>query len=133
MLVLGQLTTIFFFIFKILGTQQGKENSRMYNEMVVLKLLQSMSKLISSPPEIFREQILQHFTERGEDMFKRINIWMELSNKHNNLCLENNLKTSNTETPMEPDFPLVPASRGFCLTLAGLLESFHKNLQAISD
>lgn len=104
----------------------------MYNEMVVLKLLQSMSKLVISPPEIFREQILQHFTERGEDMFKRINIWMELSNKHNNLCSENNLKTSN-ESQMEPDFPLVPASRGFCLTLAGLLENFHKNLKAINE
>ncbi|XP_013142988.1 PREDICTED: E2/E3 hybrid ubiquitin-protein ligase UBE2O [Papilio polytes] len=33
------------------GTQQGKENSRMYNEMVLLKLVQSMTRMVVSPPE----------------------------------------------------------------------------------
>ncbi len=47
------------------GTQQGRENSRLYNEMVLLKLLQSMSRLAASPPAIFREEILAHFRANG--------------------------------------------------------------------
>lgn len=61
------------------GTQQGKENSRMYNEMVVLKLVQSMTKLITSPPEVFKDQIHEHFRQKGEKFYKRIKSWMELS------------------------------------------------------
>ena len=32
-----------------------------------------------------------------------------------------------------PDFPLIPASRGFCLTLVGLLENFLKTLETIAS
>lgn len=34
---------------------------------------------------------------------------------------------------MLPEFPLIPASRGFCLTLVGVLDNFYKKLQAISQ
>lgn len=61
------------------GTQQGKENSRMYNEMVILKLVQSMTKLITSPPEVFKEQIHEHFRQKGENFYQRIKSWMKLS------------------------------------------------------
>lgn len=47
------------------GTQQGRENSRMYNEMVVLKLIQAMSKVIQAPPEIFKNEIIRHFRSRA--------------------------------------------------------------------
>jgi ubiquitin-conjugating enzyme E2 O len=47
------------------GSQQGKENSRMYNEMAVLKMVQSLSKLIAEPPLVFREEILQHFRQNA--------------------------------------------------------------------
>jgi ubiquitin-conjugating enzyme E2 O len=42
------------------GTQQGVENSRMYNEMVVLKLVQSMTRLASNPPEAFKDEVKDH-------------------------------------------------------------------------
>jgi ubiquitin-conjugating enzyme E2 O len=45
------------------GSQQGKENSRMYNEMAVLKLVQALAKLILQPPQVFQEEILQHFRQ----------------------------------------------------------------------
>lgn len=32
-----------------------------------------------------------------------------------------------------PDFPLIPASRGFCLTLAGLLESLKQKILSLND
>ena len=55
----------------------------MYNEMAILKLVQSMTKLISNPPEIFKEQICTHFKAKGEAMYKRIKYWMDLSNEFN--------------------------------------------------
>lgn len=51
----------------------------MYNEMVVLKLVQSMTKLIASPPEVFKDQIHEHFRRNGEKFYQRIRSWMELS------------------------------------------------------
>jgi ubiquitin-conjugating enzyme E2 O len=59
------------------------ENSRMYNEMAILKLVQSMTKLILNPPEIYKEQIFAHFKAKGEAMYKRIKNWMDLSNEYN--------------------------------------------------
>ena len=43
------------------GTQQGHENSRMYNEMVVLKLVQAMTRLTLHPPEAFKMEVHDHF------------------------------------------------------------------------
>lgn len=135
------------------GSQQGRENSRMYNEMVLLKLVQSMTKLITNPPEIFSEQILSHFKARGEGMFVRIKAWMDLSNEANKHAIDST--DSSTETLSKilpngsssassssspsygaaamPDFPLIPASRGFCLTLVGLLDNFQKTLKSIGN
>lgn len=48
------------------GSQQGTENSRMYNEMVVLKLIQSMTKLIQNPPAVFKTIVLDHFEKHGQ-------------------------------------------------------------------
>uniref|UniRef100_A0A182LUL4 UBC core domain-containing protein n=1 Tax=Anopheles culicifacies TaxID=139723 RepID=A0A182LUL4_9DIPT len=153
---------------KLRGSQQGKENSRMYNEMVLLKLVQSMTKLVSNPPEVFRDQILTHFHACGQRMYHRLKTWMELSNDYNrraSIKEQNEKETiapcdsddsqlkgascpdasqSDTTTEGEllsegsdpmvprPEFPLIPASRGFCLTLTGLLESFQKQLQQLT-
>jgi len=43
-------------------TQQGAENSRLYNEMALLKLTQSMAKVAANPPEVFKEEVKEHFT-----------------------------------------------------------------------
>ena len=43
------------------GSQQGNENSRMYNEMAVLKLIQALTKLLLNPPSVFKDEILTHF------------------------------------------------------------------------
>lgn len=130
------------------GSQQGKENSRMYNEMVILKLVQSMSKMIANPPEIFNAQILAHFRERGSCMQHRIKNWMDISNEANR-CENYNKESSTSTLPASastldginasipaivlPEFPLIPASRGFCLTLVGLLKKFQEILSSISS
>ena len=48
------------------GTQQGLENSRMYNEMVVLKVVQSMTRLTMNPPEAFKDEVNQHLKENAQ-------------------------------------------------------------------
>lgn len=101
----------------------------MYNEMVIIKMVQSMTKLIQSPSEVFRQQIEQHFKERGIAMYERIKGWMDASNELNN--------RSGPEAPQDPPalkgpmFSLVPASRGFCLTLNGLLENFRTKVEEL--
>lgn len=110
----------------------------MYNEMVILKLVQSMTKLIVSPPPVFREQILKHFNETGETMYQRIKSYMDLSEP---VVLENEnsvvkIKVNSVDDDdrlMPPEFPLIPASRGFCLTLVGVLDNFYKKLRAIPE
>src|SRR5690348_15336196 len=47
------------------GTEQGRENSRMYNEMVLIKLVQSMSRQIVNPPAPWIKEIKQHIYEHG--------------------------------------------------------------------
>lgn len=149
--------------FKIIiftGTQQGTENSRMYNEMVILKLLQAMSKLICNPPMIFQDQIFNHFRTKGKEMCERIRYWMTISdqnasdNVYSNIFqqfnvfkniklrfLKGNYKDmSNVAGTTEqistkyklPEFSLLPASRGFCLTVSNLLDQFEKVIESIA-
>lgn len=102
------------------GTQQGCENSQIYNERVVIKLLQSTMKLLEAPPEIFRERIVNHFKRRGAGMIERIGKWVELSKDTGN---EDKVGVGADSVP---DFPLVPASRGFCITVESLLGRFRQ-------
>lgn len=44
-------------------TAEGAENSRMYNEMVIIKMLQSVERMIKSPPETFENEIKEHTEE----------------------------------------------------------------------
>ncbi|XP_039753819.1 (E3-independent) E2 ubiquitin-conjugating enzyme isoform X5 [Pararge aegeria] len=98
------------------GTQQGTENSRMYNEMVLLKLVQSMTKMITNPPEPFRDEILQHLRNSSADLCRRLEGLVALSN-------------GEPTDVAPPDYPLIPASRGFCLTLRSSLESYRNALR----
>jgi ubiquitin-conjugating enzyme E2 O len=117
----------------------------MYNEMVVLKLVQSMTKLIVSPPEVFKDQIHEHFRKNGEKFYRRIKSWMELSSEketdkvHGELTAnekfpfhEQTFVSYRTEKVEKPEFPLIPASKGFCLTLVSFLEGFHNKLKEIN-
>lgn len=58
----------------------------MYNEMVVLKLVQSMTQLISSPPEVFSDVIHDHFRLNGNKFYERIKSWMKLSENDASQC-----------------------------------------------
>lgn len=43
----------------------------MYNEMVVLKLVQSMTRVLANPPEIFKKEIVAHFTAHAKPLIDR--------------------------------------------------------------
>lgn len=47
------------------GTQQGGENSRMYNENVLIKLVQSMSRMVANPPSPWEKESIQHIKIHG--------------------------------------------------------------------
>ena len=53
----------------LLGTPSGQDRSRKYNEMVLLRVVESVNNLLKSPPEIFRQQILIHFQKNGKAYF----------------------------------------------------------------
>uniref|UniRef100_T1JBM6 Probable D-lactate dehydrogenase, mitochondrial n=1 Tax=Strigamia maritima TaxID=126957 RepID=T1JBM6_STRMM len=121
------------------GTQQGRENSRMYNEMVVLKLVQSMTKLVACPPELFKLEITSHFQQHAYSMIQRLSIWLEISEKHNDAypispATPTAFKTLHDKSVDEvdlPEFPLVPASKGFCLTLRKSLAMLKEVLASV--
>ena len=112
------------------GAQQGSENSRMYNEMAVLKLVQSMTKLLRNPQQPFQEEISEHFLEAGGKLTARLLRWKAISESQSSHLLA----TPTSPTALSvlspgqdlPDFPLVPASRGFCLSLTRAIASFQE-------
>lgn len=96
-------------------TQQGSENSRIYNELVVLKLVQSMREMLLGPPEVFKREITAHFIENGQILCDRLS------------------RYCNETDPLVPDFPLLPVSKGLRLSLSNALSSFKEVLSKIGD
>nr|CAI5826277.1 unnamed protein product [Callosobruchus analis] len=96
-------------------TQQGYENSRTYNELVILKLVQSMNELLQNPPDVFKKEIITHFTQNGEKLCDRLK------------------RYCSAVDPLVPEFPLLPVSKGLKLSLATALESFQEVLKKIRD
>ncbi|XP_061582756.1 (E3-independent) E2 ubiquitin-conjugating enzyme UBE2O-like isoform X2 [Cololabis saira] len=60
------------------GLQEGYENSRCYNEMALIRMVQSMSTLLSSPVDVFRQEIRDHFSSSGWRFLHRLEAWLEL-------------------------------------------------------
>lgn len=59
------------------GLQEGYENSRCYNEMALIRVVQSMTQLVRRPPEVFEQEIRQHFSIGGWRLVNRIESWLE--------------------------------------------------------
>ena len=45
------------------GSAEGAENSRMYNELVLIKMLQSLERLWKNPPHSFREEVKRYLQD----------------------------------------------------------------------
>lgn len=61
------------------GLQEGYENSRCYNEMALIKMVQSMTQLLQNPVEVFRQEIQEHFAASGWRLVHRLETWLELN------------------------------------------------------
>lgn len=92
-------------------SQQGCENSRTYNEFVLLKLVQSMAQMLRSPPEVFRREVLSHFAANGAKMCRRLT------------------RFCGDAEELKPDFPLLPVSKGLKLSLTAALGVFREVLE----
>ncbi|XP_019642661.1 PREDICTED: (E3-independent) E2 ubiquitin-conjugating enzyme-like [Branchiostoma belcheri] len=64
------------------GSQEGLENSRCYNEMALLKMVQTMSKMALNPPDIFQDEIVEHYRQHGHRMIRRLESWLEMSESY---------------------------------------------------
>ncbi|XP_041363558.1 (E3-independent) E2 ubiquitin-conjugating enzyme UBE2O-like [Gigantopelta aegis] len=155
------------------GTTQAAENSRMYNEMAILKLIQSLTNMARKPPKVFEKETWKHLATFGPRIIKQLEAWMKVSDKktkeetqslskpndetspnsintaeHEHQNHVPGLTTNETKLPddtnapcvstsdeedkiAEPDFPLLPVSRGFRLTLKKQLAQFRKVLDEI--
>lgn len=60
------------------GLQEGYENSRCYNEMALIKMVQSMTQLLQNPVEVFKQEIQEHFVSNGWRLVQRLEVWLEL-------------------------------------------------------
>jgi len=119
------------------GAQQGSENSRMYNEMAVLKLVQSMTRLVRAPHAPFQAEVRAHFAEHGAHFVERLLRWRAISVEHNARLATTPTSpgTFSRQSPALdlPDFPLVPASKGFCLTLDKSIRSLQESMAASQE
>ena len=119
------------------GTQTGEENSRMYNEMAVLKMIQSMTRLVKNPAQPFTEEIREHMTNNAHKFIARMRLWRKLSMEQSATTPATPTTpgdSSSSLTPQElPDFPLIPASRGFCLTMDKALSEFDECLREFGE
>uniref|UniRef100_A0A3Q3KGZ1 (E3-independent) E2 ubiquitin-conjugating enzyme n=1 Tax=Monopterus albus TaxID=43700 RepID=A0A3Q3KGZ1_MONAL len=61
------------------GLQEGYENSRCYNEMALIKMVQSMTQLLQNPVEVFKQEIQEHFVSSGWRLIHRLEAWLELN------------------------------------------------------
>lgn len=61
------------------GLQEGYENSRCYNEMALIKMVQSMTQLLQNPVEVFKQEIQEHFASSGWRLVHRLEVWLELN------------------------------------------------------
>lgn len=102
------------------GTSSGDENSRLYNEMAVVKVVESMTRMIASPPEPFRDEIISHVKSTSKAFVDRLESWIQIS--------QTSLKTAGDA---HLDFPLLPASKGFCLSLTSALQSLRTVLSKL--
>ncbi|KAH8326187.1 hypothetical protein KR067_003251, partial [Drosophila pandora] len=115
------------------GTQLGNENSRVYNEMAIIKIAHSTVKQLKNPPLIFRNELIEHFKEFGAELHGRMQAWSEYSlhaQCQRITCIKDMPEDYKAPCDM-PEFPLLPCSRGFCIAVKGVLAQLQNELTAL--
>ncbi|KAK7929889.1 hypothetical protein WMY93_006284 [Mugilogobius chulae] len=87
------------------GLQEGYENSRCYNEMALIKMVQSMTQLLQHPVDVFKQEIQQHFGSSGWRLVHRLEVWLELHESAEKSHRSHLCKGSSVE-PLDEQLPL---------------------------
>lgn len=95
------------------NTANGEENSRMYNEMVLVILAKSMAVLKKKMPAGFEDEVTKHVKETGERFLNRIESWIE-----------------KPDSCKKPSFPLLPLSRGFQLAFNKVKQELEESIKS---
>ena len=110
----------------------------MYNELAILKMTQSLNAIAKKPVLVFKDEILQHFQATSDKFVRRLEAWLEMSefekSDQSNTSTSGELKMiqSNGDgngVSLAPQFPLLPGSKGFCISLRKAIATFKETIQ----
>ena len=88
--------------------------------MAVLKMVQSLCLLAQNPPVVFKDEIIAHLKDKSDRLISRLQSWLELSQYQNsrlNITEGGNVFWNVLKATEGPEFPLLPGSKGFCISL----------------
>lgn len=86
---------------------------------------------------------MKHFKAKASGLLKRLENWLALSEAHNAKYPTSPMTPSTYRMKaveqdssilelVPPDFPLIPASKGFCLSLRSALDAFRDILTGLT-
>ena len=115
----------------------------MYNETAILKMTQSLNAMAKNPLVVFKDEILCHFKNRSSALMQRLEVWLEMSTWKDNLVPNINhsssiaqgsdtLDSTPTNEFVAPHFPLLPGSKGFCISLKKAIAAFKDTVEKIN-
>ena len=119
----------------------------MYNELAILKMTQSLSLIAKNPLHVFKEEILEHLKSKSNSYITRLEAWLKLSNSENKITMDGDSNVTKDEGEVQsfssakyelcilelcvPEFPLLPGSKGFCISLKKALVAFREIMKEI--
>ena len=114
----------------------------MYNELAILKMTQSLSLIAKNPLHVFKEEILEHLKSKSNSYITRLEAWLNLSNSENKITMDGDSNVTKDEGEVQsfssakyelcvPEFPLLPGSKGFCISLKKALVAFREIMKEI--
>ncbi|XP_071962528.1 (E3-independent) E2 ubiquitin-conjugating enzyme UBE2O-like [Antedon mediterranea] len=111
------------------GSSLGEENSHMYNEMTLLKVVQSMTKMLINPPIVFKDEVIDFCRKHNTKLIQRIEYWLEVdgaSSGSTKPVSPDSVKPVSPDSvkPGLPAFPLLPFSKGFLLSIQQALKAY---------
>ncbi|XP_050432797.1 (E3-independent) E2 ubiquitin-conjugating enzyme-like [Adelges cooleyi] len=102
------------------GQKLARENSRVYNEMALIKVVQSMTNMLKlklsetkTNTDYFDEEIMEHVQIHGFKLINKIETWIKMSERE-----------LTEDEKLVPGYPLLPLSRGFCLSMINALNAY---------
>ncbi|XP_077970366.1 (E3-independent) E2 ubiquitin-conjugating enzyme UBE2O-like [Styela clava] len=111
------------------GTAEGMKNSRCYNEMVMLRLVQHMTAVVQNPPDAFEKEVNAFCTEHISQLLKRVRKLLddvESSEMESDETIAavsdvNGVENNDAQSGTSIGFPLLPLSKGVMLSLKSRL------------